>query len=86
MATFPRACPVSRQVGFTVGGNRIESLAATFLQNLHAGEYTFFAAHVAQHMIGPSPDDPDSFEFGLDLILDGIERIRLVAAPDKAGL
>ncbi len=33
------------------------------------------AEHIEQHL-ATHPDDPDEFEFGLDLILDGLERMR----------
>ena len=32
--------------------------------------------HAEWHMQPPDPDEPREFEFGLDLILDGLERLR----------
>jgi AcrR family transcriptional regulator len=49
--------------------------AATFLQELPVEEYPHFAEHVRQHM-EPRHDDGSAFELGLDLILDGLERLR----------
>jgi len=34
-------------------------------------------AHMEQHNIPSSADDAGEFEFGLDSILDGLERIRV---------
>ena len=34
------------------------------------------AEHVEQHLKPRDPDDEGEFAFGLDLILDGLERIR----------
>jgi len=32
--------------------------------------------HIHEHRGEPKPDEPRTFEFGLDLILDGLERLR----------
>ena len=40
---------------------------------LPADEYPDLAEHVKQHMEPPGTDDAGAFEFGLDLILDGLE-------------
>jgi hypothetical protein len=32
--------------------------------------------HAKEHLEDPDPDEPSEFEFGLDLILDGLERLR----------
>jgi hypothetical protein len=55
-------------------------LAANFLSGLPAGEYPYLVEHVHQHLKESSPDDEGEFAFGLDLILDGFERIRDSAA------
>jgi hypothetical protein len=36
-------------------------------------------------MAEPNPDEPSEFEFGLDLILDGLERIRDAGSAQPAG-
>jgi len=53
----------------------LKGMAATFLQQLGADEYPDFVEHVMQHL-EPSHGDADGFELGLDLILDGLERLR----------
>lgn len=54
----------------------LPDLAANFLSGLPAGEYPYLVEHVHQHLKESSPDDEGEFAFGLDLILDGLERIR----------
>ena len=55
----------------------LASLASSFLSTLPA-DYPYMAEHVEQHLLALRrlPEDQVSdFEFGLDLILDGLERI-----------
>ena len=63
------------QVGISVGLARLGSVA-TFLQEFSVDQYPYLAEHIEQHLRERSPDDEGEFEFGLDLILDGLERIR----------
>jgi AcrR family transcriptional regulator len=56
-------------------------MAKTFLPKISADEYPYIIEHAQQHMEEPDPDEPTEFEFGLDLILDGLERLR-DAEPD----
>jgi AcrR family transcriptional regulator len=51
-------------------------LAETFLRKLPLSEYPDFAEHAQQHIRKSGPKDKSEFEFGLDLILDGLERMR----------
>jgi hypothetical protein len=41
-----------------------------------AGEYPHLAEMITEHAMKPGYDYADEFEFGLDLILDGVERLR----------
>jgi hypothetical protein len=41
-----------------------------------AGEYPHLAEMITDHAMKPGYDYSDEFEFGLDLILDGLERLR----------
>ena len=74
----------SHIVGFTlwvVGmdlGSREElaSLARAFLEQLPRDELPHLAEHVEQHLMPRRADDEGDFVFGLDLILDGLERLR----------
>jgi AcrR family transcriptional regulator len=51
-------------------------LAENFLRKLPLSEYPDFAEHAQQHIKKSGPKDKSEFEFGLDLILDGLERMR----------
>ena len=41
-----------------------------------AREFPYLTEHVDQHLKPRQPDDEGEFAFGLDLILDGLERLR----------
>ncbi len=64
------------QAGYAALPQDLSDLAATFLRDLSVDEYPFLAEHVEQHLKERSADDEGEFEFGLDLILDGLESIR----------
>jgi hypothetical protein len=51
-------------------------VAEGFLRELRPDKYPYVIEHAGQHLAEPNPDEPSEFEFGLDLILDGLERIR----------
>ena len=54
----------------------LPDLAATFLRELPVDDLPYLVEHVHQHLKERSPEDEGAFAFGLDLILDGLERIR----------
>jgi AcrR family transcriptional regulator len=73
----------SHIAGFTLWAAQLEvdadelpDLANTFLEELPADEFPWLVEHVHQHLKERRPDDEGSYAFGLDLILDGLERIR----------
>ena len=51
-------------------------LAHDFMQQISADAYPYIVEHAQQHLAPESPDGATEFEFGLDLILDGLERLR----------
>jgi AcrR family transcriptional regulator len=51
-------------------------LAQGFLQQIPADAYPYIIEHAEQHLAPESPDGATEFEFGLELILDGLERLR----------
>jgi AcrR family transcriptional regulator len=51
-------------------------LAEGFLRQIPADEYPYIIEHAEQHLAPSSPDGATEFEFGLELILDGLERLR----------
>lgn len=59
-----------------VDAEELPDLAATFLRELPVDDLPYLVEHVHQHLKERSPDDEGAFAFGLDLILDGLERIR----------
>ena len=52
------------------------NMAESFLSQIPADEYPYVIEHAEQHIAPSSPDGATEFEFGLDLILDGLERLR----------
>jgi AcrR family transcriptional regulator len=50
--------------------------AAHLLRQLPADRYPYLAELTVEHVLQPGYDYADEFEFGLDLILDGLERAR----------
>ena len=55
-------------------------MAQTFLAQFPADRYPHLAELTTEHVLRPGYDYGNEFEFGLDLILDGLER-----ASDRAG-
>jgi AcrR family transcriptional regulator len=53
----------------------LERLAAEFLETFPADEYPDLADHIRQHA-EPGDEHEGTFEFGLELVLDGLERLR----------
>jgi AcrR family transcriptional regulator len=53
----------------------LQEMAAKFLEDFPSDEYPHLADHIRQH-VEPGVSDERAFEFGLDLILDGLERMR----------
>src|SRR2546425_2652421 len=53
----------------------LEKVAKTFVANT-LREYPYVAEHAEQHFTRSKRKDVPEFEFGLDLILDGLEKIR----------
>jgi hypothetical protein len=64
------------QVQIQIDPAQLPGMAATFLQTLPPGEYPYLVEHVHQHLRPPDPADQGAFVFGLDLILDGLDRLR----------
>ena len=62
-------------------------MAVTFLDQFPAEEYPHLAELTTEHVLRPGYDYGDEFAFGLDLILDGLERARAPfvdrAAPEE---
>jgi len=54
----------------------IAEVAQHILQRFPADQYPYLAEMTFEHILKPGYDYGDEFEFGLELILDGLERIR----------
>jgi AcrR family transcriptional regulator len=52
------------------------ALAERFLPLIPADRYPYVVEHAEQHLAPPVPGTQTEFEFGLDLLLDGLERLR----------
>jgi AcrR family transcriptional regulator len=66
----------------SVDMEQFSGIAASFLRGELLAEYPHFTEHVQQHMEPEPPgheDDVSAYELGLDLILDGLERLRATA-------
>ena len=57
----------------------LAKMAEQFLRELPIDDLPYLAEHIQQHMKPRDPNDEGDFAFGLDLILDGLERIREMA-------
>ena len=60
-----------------VDTQQFDEVVARFLRGDFAEDYPHFTEHALQHMQPePGQDDVNAYELGLDLILDGLERLR----------
>jgi hypothetical protein len=62
--------------GLPATGAELREMAATFFEAFPLDELPFLAEHAAYHMRDPDPKDEGEFAFGLNLILNGLERLR----------
>jgi len=60
-------------------------LAQTIMQRFPADEYPHLTELTVEHVLQPGYDYGNEFEFGLDLILDGLERACNATSPRAAG-
>lgn len=65
------------EVGMSLGtAEELRVLATAYLENIDRDEFPYIVEHIHQHLKPRNPEDEGAFAFGLDLILDGLERIR----------
>ena len=50
-------------------------MASAFVDTLPDGTYPYLVEHVGEHLKPRDPEDEGDYAFGLDLVLDGLERI-----------
>jgi AcrR family transcriptional regulator len=64
------------QVSFQFPAEGVAEIGATFLRRLPVDDFPYLAEHIEQHLADSGGEGEGEFEFGLDLILDGLERLR----------
>jgi len=52
------------------------SASGTILEQFPAGRYPYLTEMAVEHVLQPGYDYADEFDFGFDLILDGLDRLR----------
>jgi AcrR family transcriptional regulator len=60
-------------------GEEVAEVAQGMLQPFPRNEYPNLVAFITEHAMKPGYDYADEFEYGLDVILDGLERVRATA-------
>jgi AcrR family transcriptional regulator len=68
-----------QEVNFPLEAQDLADAARAFLEELPADDYPHLAEHVRQHLTHEEIES-GSFEFGLEQLLDGIERLRTESA------
>jgi AcrR family transcriptional regulator len=75
-----------QESNFPLEADDLAVAAREFLASLPRDEFPHLAEHVEQHLTHEAVIESGDFEFGLELLLDGIERIRLESAePGTSG-
>jgi hypothetical protein len=65
-----------QQLSMSAGpGVNPEEIAGVFLQAIPADEYPYLREMVVEYTMKAGYDEQADFEFGLDLILDGLQRL-----------
>jgi len=65
-----------QQLNMSAGGDiEPEEMGAAFLRAIPADEYPYLREMVVDHAMGSEYDESADFEFGLDLILDGLQSL-----------
>lgn len=54
----------------------VPAVAESLLQRLPVNEYPNLVEYISEHATKPGYDHADEFEYGLDVILDGLEQVR----------
>jgi AcrR family transcriptional regulator len=69
--------------GYTTAMRADPKAVETFLKRVPVDQYPYFLEHADEHMTPAKRDGMGEFEFGLDLILDGLEKA-LRARPRRS--
>jgi hypothetical protein len=65
-----------QESNFPLEADDLAEVAREFLQQLPVEEFPHLAEHIEQHLTHPAVIESGAFDFGLELLLEGIERIR----------
>jgi len=65
----------AQELNFPYTREEMAGMASRFLQTFPSDDYPDLAEHIRQHL-EPSHGEKGGFELGLDLILEGLERLR----------
>jgi AcrR family transcriptional regulator len=72
------------EVGMRLGTpEELRQLAGSVLGRIPADDYPSLVEHIHQHLKPRRPGDEGEFAFGLDLLLDGLERARDAEVADE---
>ncbi len=66
------------------GGHEMTELATSMTDQMPADAFPHLVEFTMGHVLQPGYDFGDEFEFGLDLVLDGLERNAKTGTPDTA--
>ncbi len=64
-----------QESNFPLAPDDLAAVAREFLEKLPVDEFPHLAEHIDQHLTHPEVIASDDFEFGLDLLLEGIDRM-----------
>lgn len=64
------------EAGYSGDKVKLAEFGATFIRELRVDAYPHLAEHIEQHVTKSRRDGKGGFEFGFDLILDGLEKMR----------
>jgi AcrR family transcriptional regulator len=63
------------EASYTAGSEDAADLASDFLRELSLADYPSLAEHVQEHIAPSAGNGVSEFEFGLDFLLDGLQRL-----------
>lgn len=70
------------EIGHTSMGGDEPEIVETLLAEVMSGRYPFLVEHAEQHMVDRSGEQSE-FEFGLELVLDGLRRMKATETGHK---
>jgi hypothetical protein len=84
LSAIPRPRFALEEAALPFDPDTVGEVAEAILARFPAEEYPYLAELTTEHVLQPGYDYGNEFEFGLHLILDGLERLRTVT--DAAGV